>query len=182
VSLAEVLARIAELVPGPVPTRTAAPRGDFGGSLARAAATTGGLDSTSAAGRPYQTAIDWAARENRIDPALLESVIARESGFDPSATSAAGAQGLMQLMPSTAASLGVTNPYDPVQSIEAGARYLRSNLDRVGGDTALALAAYNAGMGAVERYGGMPPYTETQDYVQAVLAGYERLTGERRAQ
>ena len=103
-------------------------------------------------------------------------MIQQESGFDPNATSAAGAQGLMQLMPSTAASLGVTNPYDPSQSISAGARYLRHDLDSVGGDISLALAAYNAGLGAVQRYGGIPPYAETQNYVQQILGRYQSLT------
>jgi soluble lytic murein transglycosylase-like protein len=81
----------------------------------------------------------------------------------------------MQLMPGTASGLGVTNSYDPLQSIDAGARYLRNDLARFDGDPVRALAAYNAGAGAVEKYGGVPPYEETQNYVQAVLARYERL-------
>jgi soluble lytic murein transglycosylase-like protein len=85
----------------------------------------------------------------------------------------------MQLMPSTAASLGVTDPYDPVQSINGGARYLREELDQFGGNTSLALAAYNAGGGAVARYGGIPPYPETQNYVSEILGRYQQLVAAR---
>jgi soluble lytic murein transglycosylase-like protein len=99
-----------------------------------------------------------------------------ESGFDPSATSRAGAQGLMQLMPGTASALGVSDPYDPAQSIDGGTRYLRDMLDRFGWDGRLALAAYNAGPGAVERHGGVPPYDETQRYVERVLTTFAQST------
>jgi soluble lytic murein transglycosylase-like protein len=120
---------------------------------------------------PYDGLVTAAAQRNGIDPALLHGLIQQESGFDPSAASGAGAQGLCQLMPGTAASLGVSNPLDPAQSIEGGARYLKQQLDAFGGDPQLALAAYNAGPGAVRRYGGVPPYAETQAYVQKVM-GY----------
>jgi soluble lytic murein transglycosylase-like protein len=96
--------------------------------------------------------------------------VSQESGFDPNARSGAGALGLTQLMPGTAASLGVSNPLDPAQSLQGGAKYLRQQLDRFGGDERLALAAYNAGPGAVARYGGVPPYSETQNYVNSVMA------------
>jgi soluble lytic murein transglycosylase-like protein len=109
-----------------------------------------------------------------VDPALLKAIIASESGFIAGATSRAGAEGLMQLMPATAAALGVTNAYNPRQNVWGGARYLRSLLDRFGGDVEKAVAAYNAGPAAVEKYAGVPPYTETQNYVKNVLAGYAK--------
>ena len=114
--------------------------------------------------------IQTAAANNGLDPALLSAVIQQESAGDPSAVSPAGAQGLMQLMPRTAASLGVTNPFDPTQNVNAGAAYLRQLLDRYNGDTSLALAAYNAGPGRVDQYGGIPPFPQTQHYVSSILA------------
>ena len=181
-TLQDVLSRIHELTPAPPPppatvaatASTASP--SFADVLSQTGQTPTAPSGASAA--PYLDAIDAAGSRYGVDPKLLESVIQQESGFDPNATSAAGAQGLMQLMPQTAASLGVTNAYDPAQSIDAGARYLRGQLDRFGGDTSLALAAYNAGAGAVERYGGVPPYAETQNYVQQVLGRYEQLSNE----
>jgi soluble lytic murein transglycosylase-like protein len=119
----------------------------------------------------YDTLVTAAAQRYGIDPAVLHGLIQQESSFDPSSTSGAGAQGLTQLMPGTASSLGVTNPLDPTQSIDGGAHYLREQLDAFGGDVVKALAAYNAGPGAVKRFGGVPPYAETQDYVKKVL-GY----------
>jgi soluble lytic murein transglycosylase-like protein len=109
-----------------------------------------------------------------VDPALVKAIIANESGFDANATSKTGAQGLMQLEPSTAAELGVSNAYDPAQNVWGGTRYIRGLLDRFHGDTRLALAAYNAGPQAVEKYGGVPPYAQTQNYVQNVLGSYEK--------
>lgn len=109
-----------------------------------------------------------------VDPALVKAIIANESGFDPSATSKTGAQGLMQLEPGTAAGLGVSNAYDPAQNIWGGTRYIRGLLDRFHGDLRLAVAAYNAGPGAVEKYGGVPPYAETQAYVENVLDSYQK--------
>ncbi|MHB8153018.1 MAG: lytic transglycosylase domain-containing protein [Bacillati bacterium] len=109
-----------------------------------------------------------------VDPALVKAVIANESGFNANATSDVGAQGLMQLMPSTAAGLGVTDAYNPVQNVWGGTRYLRGLLDRFGGNVPFAVAAYNAGPGAVEKYGGIPPYAQTQNYVQNVLSSYEK--------
>ena len=133
------------------------------------AATTGVAGATGGDG-PYKAEIDAAAAKYGIDPALLRGLIRQESNFDPNAGSPAGAQGLCQLMPGTAAALGCTNPLDPVQNIDAGAKYLRQQLDAFGGDVTKALAAYNAGPGAVQRYGGVPPYAETQNYVRQVQA------------
>lgn len=111
------------------------------------------------------------AARHGLDPHLVELVVWHESGFNPVAISRTGAMGLMQLMPGTAAGLGVTDPFDPVQNVSGGVRYLAAQLNRFG-DVALALAAYNAGPGAVERYGGVPPYAETMNYVDSILGEY----------
>ena len=121
-------------------------------------------------GVPYGAEITAAAQRNGIDPALLAGLVRQESNFDPAAGSPAGARGLTQLMPGTAAGLGVTDVTDPLQSLDGGARYLKQQLDTFGGDVTKALAAYNAGPGAVQRSGGVPPFAETQSYVQKVQA------------
>jgi soluble lytic murein transglycosylase-like protein len=147
-------------------------------TTAAARATT----STLPAGTPFGAEITAAAQRNGIDPALLAGLIKQESGFNPNARSGAGAQGLTQLMPGTAAGLGVTDALDPAQAIEGGAKYLKQQLDRFGGAPARALAAYNAGPGAVQRFGGVPPYAETQNYVrivQANAASFRTSTGAR---
>ncbi|HVA26701.1 MAG TPA: lytic transglycosylase domain-containing protein, partial [Candidatus Baltobacteraceae bacterium] len=114
------------------------------------------------------------ATQQQVDPALIKAIIANESGFNANATSNVGAQGLMQLMPTTAAGLGVTNAYDPAQNVMGGTKYIKGLLDRFNGNVKFAIAAYNAGPGAVEKYGGVPPYAETQNYVQNVLASYQK--------
>jgi soluble lytic murein transglycosylase-like protein len=178
VSIDNTVARVGELsvmlrlAPVAAPPTTA-PKPGFDAQLASAmapASVTAAAAQAAAGPAPYAEEISAAAARNGVDPALLTGLIRAESGFDPNATSPAGAQGLTQLMPGTAASLGVTNPLDPVQAIEGGARYLRQQLDRFGGDASKALAAYNAGPGAVERFGGVPPYAETQAYVRKVLS------------
>ena len=118
-----------------------------------------------------ERSIGRAADKYRLSCRLIESVIRAESGFRPDAVSPAGAQGLMQLMPATARELGVTDPFDPAQNIDGGARYIRQMLDRFDGDLKLALAAYNAGPGTVTRYNGKVPYPETQAYIERVLSG-----------
>jgi soluble lytic murein transglycosylase-like protein len=120
----------------------------------------------------YDAVIADAARSNAIDPKLVKSVVLIESAFNPAAVSRKGARGLMQLMPETATRYGVRNTFDPGENISGGARHLAYLLGLYNGDTARALAAYNAGEGAVARYGGVPPYDETRLYVSKGLAAY----------
>ena len=186
-SVDAVVARVAELqalmgaaspAPSPAPTAFASQLATATASAATAApaATTASASpmrvgaSALPADVPFGAEITAAAEKHGIDPALLAGLVKQESGFNPNAGSPAGARGLTQLMPGTAAGLGVTNVLDPIQNLDGGAKYLRQQLDAFGGDVTRALAAYNAGPGAVQRYGGVPPYAETQNYVRIVQA------------
>jgi soluble lytic murein transglycosylase-like protein len=189
VSVDAVIARVNELqmmIGGAVPAAPSPASTAFASQLATATAAPAATTATAAtatatpmaatgtselgADVPYGAEITAAAKKYGLDPALLAGLVKQESGFNPNAGSPAGARGLTQLMPGTAAGLGVTNVLDPAQSLEGGAKYLRQQLDAFGGDVTRALAAYNAGPGAVQRYGGVPPYAETQNYVRAVQA------------
>ena len=200
--IAAVQSRIAEITgapaPGAPPVAVAAACGPrFASALADAlkpanpalgmqpggddAPGSGATGRVSAPVPPAQ--IDALVQQNaatwQVDPALIKAVIANESGFNANARSSVGAQGLMQLMPETAAGLGVRDAYDPAQNVAGGARYLRGLLDRFGGDKRLAIAAYNAGPGAVAKYGDVPPYAETRNYVQNVLASFDKYSSGR---
>jgi soluble lytic murein transglycosylase-like protein len=119
-----------------------------------------------------QSLVSSAASRNGVPTGLVSAVVMAESAGDPSAISSAGAQGLMQLMPGTSAGCGIDNPFDPTENIDCGTRYLHGLLKRYRNNVELAVAAYNAGPGAVDAYHGVPPYAETQAYVDRVLTAY----------
>lgn len=119
-----------------------------------------------------QSLVSSASERNSVSAALVNAVVMAESAGNPSAISSAGAQGLMQLMPGTAASCGISNPFDPAQNVDCGSRYLRGLLARYNNNIELAVAAYNAGPGAVDQYHGVPPYAETRAYVTRVMTAY----------
>lgn len=202
--IAEITSAVAPVQAAPIPADAATGVGpdglpvldpsrlgntSFGALVAAALASQSGQPATDADGISYAQApnapapvapdeIDRLVSANaatwNVDPSLIKAIIANESGFNANATSNVGAQGLMQLMPGTASGLGVTDAYDPAQNVWGGTRYIRGLLDRFGGNTELAVAAYNAGPGAVEKYNGVPPYAETQNYVQNVLASFAK--------
>jgi len=130
-----------------------------------------GLASSSSGGlpNPYQGAIAAASQKYGVPVSLIQAVMEQESGMNPSAVSPAGAMGLMQLMPTTATTYGVSDPFNPAQNIDAGTHYLANLLAQFGGNTRLALAAYNAGPASIAKYGGIPPYPQTEDYVASVM-------------
>ncbi len=156
------------------PAADGAARTSYAGSYGRAVATAScrGLDAAALDARAerWRPDISAAAARHGLDRALVLAVVRVESCFDPRARSVAGAGGLMQLMPATAASLGVADVDDAAANLEGGSRYLARMLRRYGGDETLALAAYNAGPGNVDRHGGVPPFPETVGYVRRVLA------------
>ena len=131
--------------------------------------STGWLRMSETSRNQYATEIRASASRHGVDPTLVESVIRAESAFNPTAVSRTGARGLMQLMPKTAMALGVRDSFNPRENIDGGVRHLRYLVDRYPGNLPLAVAAYNAGEGAVDAYRGIPPYAETQQYVQRVL-------------
>jgi len=137
------------------------------------------IDPAAAMNRsvPFREEIAAASQRQGVDPKLVEAVIAAESAFDPQARSKKGAQGLMQLMPDTADRFGVANVWDPRQNIDGGTAYLGWLIDEFHGDLHNVLAAYNAGEGAVARHGGVPPYPETRQYIDRVLAYYRSVGG-----
>lgn len=132
------------------------------------------MPAKPAAKPPYREFVEAAAARYNVDADLISSVIAVESNFDPQAVSRKNARGLMQLLPETAARLGVRNPYDPRENIDAGTHYLRDLLQKYNNELVLALAAYNAGPERVQQYGGVPPYAETISYVRRVKRSYEK--------
>jgi soluble lytic murein transglycosylase-like protein len=127
----------------------------------------------------FNEIIDNNSKKYNINSSIIKAIIKAESDFDPSVVSSAGAMGLMQLMPDTAKSLGVGEPFDPVENIEGGVKYLKEMLNKFGGNLELALAAYNAGPGNVVKYGGIPPFQETENYVAKIMGYIKNRTYEK---
>ncbi len=153
--------------PSPTDSKPMAPMNPFGEDTK--------VEGMQGAPQELKGLIRDAATKASVDPMLLEALVGTESGYNPRAVSGAGAKGLSQLMPGTAAALGVTDPFNPEQNLSGGARYLSQMMKQFPGDMEKALAAYNAGPGAVTRHGGVPPFRETQDYVRRVMARFNAL-------
>ncbi|HEX7556424.1 MAG TPA: lytic transglycosylase domain-containing protein [Leptolinea sp.] len=134
-----------------------------------------GSSTSATSNSSFESIIQQASSKYGVDADLVKAVIQNESAYDPSAVSSAGAMGLMQLMPTTAESLGVDNPMDPAQNVDGGVKLLRELLNQFGGNISNTLAAYNAGPSAVQQYGGIPPYQETQTYVKRILSTYGKV-------
>jgi len=178
-SAADAEAAFARTLLGPSSTRShtptrAAALPDPSGWLAPAAVVPGPSLGAKAEGvggvARWEDIIQKHATRHNVAPELVRAVMTQESGGDPRAVSSAGAMGLMQLMPATARGAGVRDPFDPDENVRAGVALLRANLDRYDGNVSLALAAYNAGVGNVAKYGGVPPFRETQNYVAKITA------------
>ena len=165
-------ALVASVNPDELPPSVAAVAG-----LATSAASVISGARTPLQSRPFAALIETVSLKHGIDPALVHAVIEAESNYRPRALSQVGARGLMQVMPATARDLGVSNArhlFDPEQNVEAGVKYLKFLLEKFDGDLPTAIAAYNAGPGTVDRYAGIPPYPETQNYVRKVLSNFQQ--------
>ncbi|WP_455938486.1 transglycosylase SLT domain-containing protein [Gemella morbillorum] len=147
---------------------------DFNTGTGGNSGNNGGSQTTTTVTGSYSDLINEAGKRFGVDPALIAAVIENESDFNPNCTSPVGAQGLMQIMPENFASLGITNGYDPYQNVMGGTQMLAQGLRRYNGDISLCMAAYNAGDGNVQKYGGIPPFPETQIYVRKVISSYEK--------
>jgi soluble lytic murein transglycosylase-like protein len=160
--------------PGYVPINYAARRGPrkYTGPTLITPASIRGAPLIGPGRQSVEALIDRLAPQYALDPALVKQVVAAESAFDSNARSSKNAQGLMQLIPATAARFGVSNPWDPEQNLRGGMAYLSWLLGQFRGDVRLALAGYNAGEGAVARHGGLPPYAETRNYVAGIISRY----------
>ncbi|HMM21560.1 MAG TPA: lytic transglycosylase domain-containing protein [Selenomonadales bacterium] len=168
-SIQKVMQRIADIEARVQRLSDTAPSPSAGFAAALSRAERGGAFSTASHRTDIAGMVQAAAKKYNVDGKLALAVATAESGLEPSAVSPAGAAGVMQLMPETAQRLGVRDIYNPQENIDGGVRYLKQMLNTFNGDVAKAVAAYNAGPGAVQQYNGVPPYAETRDYVHRVL-------------